>query len=236
MALPIIETPTYTCTQPSKPQVKISYRPFLVSEEKVLLMAQETGDPLAMMEAMKAVVSVCTFGKVDPDKLTSFDLEFIFLKLREKSVGETATIVIPCSECKQGIEVDVDLEQVTVDVDHSVNKKIQLTPNVGITLKHIDVASMIVLSDPKLSKADAITEAVIASIETIFDSEQVHLPERISKAELYTFVNSMNRTQMAQVEDFIAKTPKLSHTVECTCPKCKAPNTRVLQGIQSFFG
>jgi hypothetical protein len=236
MTLPVLETPTYTCTQPSKPQVKITYRPFLVSEEKVLLMAQETGDPITMMEAMKSVIRVCTFGKVDPDKLTSFDLEFLFLKLRIKSVGETATIVIPCDKCQASIEVDVDLEAVTIDVDTSTDTKIQLTPNVGITLKHIDVASMSTLSNPKLNKSDAITEAVIASIASIYDSEKVYLPDQVSKAELLTFVNSLNREQMSQIETFIAATPKLSHTIECTCPKCKEPNTRVLQGIQSFFG
>jgi hypothetical protein len=240
MALPILEAPTYITVLPSnqgkKNAPKLKFRPFLVAEEKILLMAQESGDPVQMMQAMKDVVRACTFGAIDPNALTTFDLEFIFLKLRIKSVGETASIILTCADCKMPIDIDVALDEVTVDHLPVIKAPIvQLTPNVGITLRYLTVADVAVLSDESMSKTDAITHAVACSIETIFDGANVHRPTNTPHAEMIAFIDSLSRAQMTEIESFIASTPKLSHVVKCECPKCKIEISRTLQGIQDFF-
>jgi hypothetical protein len=234
MALPILESPKYTVEIPSTKKA-IEYRPFLVKEEKILLMAQESQDSREMLNAMKDIIRACTFEKVDVNALTSFDLEYIFLKLRSKSVGEISNVNIKCSECEAQNPVEINLDEVQVKFDDSISKMVMITDTVGVNMRHIRVKDMSALTDDKKSQSDLINEVVIASIESIFDAEKVYLAENSTKAELITFINSLNRAQMQKIEAFIAAVPALKETVQFKCKGCGHDNSLELSGTQAFF-
>jgi len=234
MALPILESPKYTVEIPSTKKA-IEYRPFLVKEEKILLMAQESQESREMLNAMKDIIRACTFEKVDVNVLTSFDLEYIFLKLRSKSVGEISSVNIKCSACEVPNPVDINLDEVVVKFDDSVSKTIMITDSVGVNMRYIRVKDMGALTDDKKSQSDLINEVVIASIESIFDADKVYPSENSSKAELIVFINSLNRSQMQKIEAFIAAVPSLKETVKFKCKGCGHDNTLELSGTQSFF-
>lgn len=236
MALPIIESPKYSVRLPSTGKT-IEYRPFLVKEEKILLIAQESGNAREMISAMKDIVKACTFNKVDPNLLTSYDLEFLFLKLRTKSVGETSTVKIKCSECDTYTPVDINLEDIEISDVSQEPVNIMLTDNVGITMRHVRVRDLASLTDEKKSRSDILIETVIASIASIFDSNGVYPTDESSKEELVTFVNSLNRAHMKQIEEFISTTPKveLQAKFKCSDKGCNHENDKTLTGVQSFF-
>jgi hypothetical protein len=235
MALPTLESPKYSIRLPSSGKT-IEYRPFLVKEEKILLIAQESGNSREMLAAMKDIIKVCTFNKIDPNQLTSYDLEYLFLKLRAKSVGETSTIKIKCEKCETFTTVEVNIDEVGVEDVPTEPTNIMLNDNVGITMRHIRVKDLGLLTDKK-GQADLVTETVIASIASIFDSTAVHPTDEAKKDELVAFVNSLNRSHMKQIEEFISSTPKVECAVkfECSCETCKHENEVKLSGIQSFF-
>jgi hypothetical protein len=234
MALPILESPKYTVEIPSTKKA-IEYRPFLVKEEKILLMAQESQDSLEMLNAMKNIIRACTFEKVDVNALTSFDLEYIFLKLRSKSVGEISSVNIKCSSCEAPNPIEINLDEVVVKFDDSVSKTIMITDVVGVNMRYIRVKDMSALTDDKKSQSDLINEVVIASIESIFDAEKVYSAENSSKEELITFINSLNRSQMQKIEAFISAVPALKRTIQFKCKGCGHDNQLELSGTQAFF-
>jgi hypothetical protein len=237
MALPILESPKYSVTLPSTGKI-VEYRPFLVKEEKILLIAQESESNREMISAMKDIVKACTFDKVDPNSLTSFDLEYIFLKLRTKSVGETSTVKLKCANCETFVQVEVNLDDAKITpepITEPVN--IMLTANVGVTMRYIRVRDLALLTDEKKGRGDLIANTVIASIASIYDTNGVYLTDDSTKEELNAFVNSLNREQMTKIETFIGATPKIGLNVnfKCTNPKCNHMNEISLNGIQSFF-
>lgn len=234
MALPILESPKYTVEIPSSKKT-IEYRPFLVKEEKILLMAQESQDSREMLNAMKDIIRACTFEKVDVNTLTSFDLEYIFLKLRSKSIGEISHVNIKCSSCEVSNPIEINLDEVQVKFDDSVSRTIMITDSVGVNMRYIRVKDMSALTDDKKSQSDLINEVVIASIESIFDAEKVYAAENSTKAELITFINSLNRSQMQKIEAFIAAIPALKEDVKFKCKGCGHDNSLELSGTQAFF-
>jgi hypothetical protein len=235
MALPILETPKYTLTVPST-GATLEYRPFLVKEEKVLLIAQESDSQEEMLKAPKDVIRSCTFDKCDPNKLTSFDLEYVLLKLRSKSVGEIANINVKCSKCNHSNPIEVDLDSIAIECDTDL-PRIMLTDTVGITLRYIRVKDLGMLTKDNKKTGDLITDSIIASIDTIFDDKGVYKTDDTPKNELAAFVGSLNRAQMNKIEDFIANTPRLEKTVsfKCSNAECNAENEVVLAGIKTFF-
>lgn len=234
MSLPIISSPKYALEIPST-GVTVEYRPFLVKEEKVLLIAQESQDQAQIMTAIKDVVRACTYGKVDPDTLASFDLEYIFIKLRAKSVGEISTIGIACADCKTANTVDVDLDKISVSSTLPPSR-IQLTDTIGVSMKPMNMKDLSRIASKKNStSADQMIDSVIACIEHIYDDSTIYLKENSTRADLESFIGSLNRAQMQKIESFIMNLPKVEHTVEFTCTKCKCENKHVLSGVQSFF-
>lgn len=235
MALPILESPKYDISLPSTGKV-IQYRPFLVKEEKIMLMAQESGSSREMLSAMKDVVKACTFNKVVPNDLTSFDLEFLFLKLRTKSVGETSNIKIECSKCKEFTDVELNLDEIKSPKVNDHDNKLMLNDTVGIMMRYIRVRDLAQMTDEKSTSADTISTTIIASIQSIFDENGVYQTDESTKAELLSFVNSLNRAQVKEIEKFIATTPKVESVVKFECEHCKEKNETTLSGVQSFFG
>lgn len=235
MALPKIETPTFELKLPSSKKL-IKYRPFLVKEEKILLIANESKDSREIFNAMKDVIESCTFGKVEVDKITPYDLEYIFLKLRSKSVGETATVNLKCPECGEYNSVVVNLEKVEVVYPtEKLDPKVFITDKVGLTLRHLSVADIAALSEDKADESTMVTKALIRAIETIFDEDTVHQAKDTPEKELIEFIESLNRTQVEKINEFIQSTPKIEYTAKFKCTKCGKNVEVKLEGINNFF-
>lgn len=235
MPLPILETPKYSLTVPSTGKT-IEYRPFLVKEEKILLIAQETNDDSSILSALKDIIKACTFDAVNPSELTSFDIEYIFLKLRSKSVGETSDIRCKCEKCQtlNDISINIDNIEITWPIERD-NNVIMLTDTIGITLKYLSVADIDKLNLSSKKQADTIIETVIAMIENVFDDKGVYPAAQTSHTEMVTFISSLNRSQMSKIEEYINNLPKLQHDIKFTCISCKHTNEITLTGTQSFF-
>jgi len=230
MPLPVLETTTYNLVVPSTKK-KLKYRPFLVKEEKILLIAQESESENQILQAVKDIIESCTFSKIDVNKIPMYDLEYIFLKIRSKSVGEVISFQLKCEECGEYNKVELNLEDVEVQFpDEQIDPNIELTDSVGITLKPIN------LSDITKSKGkDAISEALMSSIDSIYDSDNVYSASTCSKKELETFVDSLTHQHLEKIQKYLLNQPTLKHTIEYTCEKCGHKNSYELSGLQSFF-
>jgi ribosomal protein L44E len=230
MPLPVLETPTYNLVVPSTKK-KLKYRPFLVKEEKILMIAQESQNESQVIKAVKDIISACTFEKIDTDKIPMYDIEYIFLKIRSKSVGETVSFRLKCSKCDEPNDVELNLEDVEVQYPKkNIEDNIKLNDTVGITLKPINLADV-----SKAKGKDAITEMLIASIDTIYDSDNVYKASDSTKKEMETFVDSLSHKHLEKIQEFIVNQPTLKHTIEYTCEKCGHKNSYELSGLQSFF-
>lgn len=231
MALPILEVSKYETVVPSTGK-RIQYRPFLVKEEKILLIAQESKDSEQIINALKAIINACTFEKLNVDELATYDLEYLFLQLRAKSVGETVDLQLNCEDCKVANHVTVDLSKVkVVQSSEKFESKIQLTDEIGITVRPIPVKEINNLSE----KPEDFVKMIGICIETIYDSNKIYNREDISEKEMITFVESLSRKQVEKIERFISNQPKLSHRETFTCINCKKKNSITIEGLQSFF-
>jgi len=228
MALPVIEAPKYALKIPSSGEM-IEYRPFLVKEEKILLIAKEEDNDNAMIRAMRDIIDACTFNKLDIYKLAMYDLEYIFLNLRAKSVGETAQIQLEGDDGEY-VPVEIDLTQVEVKGEVQLNSKIQITADVGITLKAPGLKDMERASNSK----DVITESIISVIDTIYDATDVYPSADSSSKELTAFVDSLTHSQLEEIKDWMEEMPRLEHTVSYEAKNGKKEE-RTLRGLGDFF-
>jgi len=238
MALPKIAAPKYVLTVPSTGE-QINYRPYLVKEEKLLMLAMESKDEMQMLNALKDIISGCTEGKVKPDKLKSFDLEYIFLQLRSKSVGENANILVKCSECETSNETAVNLTEIEVKGEMVNDFNLKLTDNVGIILKYPTIKdlqrSYTANKSKKQSQTELALSTVVSMIESIYDGEEIYPAESETQQSLVDFVESLSSDQFKKIFDFVSKIPKVSHDIEFKCNKCQHENKILLEGMQSFF-
>lgn len=230
MPLPVLNTPTYTIKLPSTGK-DIEYRPFLVKEEKILMIAQESKDQKQVMKAMRDIISSCTFGKVNADDCTVYDIEYLFLQLRSKSVGEIANVKIRCSKCGEYTPVEINLDEVGVIYPkEKIDPNIKLTDTVGIKLRPMQFRDAM-----KIQSDKDISGTIATVIESIYDSDNVYDIQSISKKELDAFIDSMNRKQLESIQKFIENQPRVQHIIEFDCEKCGHKNRHVLTGLASFF-
>ena len=237
MALPIIETATYELTLPSK-DVKIKYRPFLVKEEKVLLQALESNENIELVSALKQVCHACTFGSINIDELPTFDLEYIFLQIRAKSVGEVVTLKLLCpDDNKTYAEVEVDLSKVEVHVEEDHTNKIVIDEkkNIGIIMSYPTINSVDPTVDVKGMKTKQMFDLLANSIYQIYEGDKIHTPSDYSKKDLNKFIESLDSKAFQKVNNFFDTMPKLKQEVELENPKTKVKSKRTLQGLQDFF-
>ena len=233
MNLPKLETPKYQLTVPST-QKQSSFRPFLVKEEKILLIAQETGEESNMIRAMRDIIVSCTFGEIDPKTLTSFDLEYIFLKIRAKSVGEDAEIGVKCSKCGAIHTVKIDLDKVSLTKTKPLPKKIELTDTIGIIPQYIKLDDMIEMAAIK-DQGLLFTKTIASSVHSIYDATNVYPLSEASEEDVREFIDSLNRGQMEKIEEVFNSAPKLEKDISFTCKECNSKNKHTLSGIESFF-
>ena len=239
MALPILETTTFELRLPSS-DVKVKYRPFLVKEEKVLLQALESEQQKQIVQALKDIVSVCTFGTLNVDELPTFDLEYVFLQIRSKSVGEVAKLRLLCPDDKTTYtDVEVDLSTVDVHVDEEHNNKIMVDEEkkIGLLMKYPTINSIDPNKDYKKGADTKVLFKVIADgIYQIFEGDTVHMAKDYSADELNKFIESIDTKSFKKIQTFYETMPKLTHEVDVVNPKTKVTSKITLSGLSDFFG
>ena len=237
MALPKLDVPIYELTVPSTDE-KIKYRPFLIKEEKILLIAMESGENEDVIQAVKQIVSECTFNKLKLGSMPMFDVEYIFLQIRSKSVGEVSKLKVLCRDDGETYaNVEVDLTEIEVQVNDDHTNKIELTDEMGVIMRYptIDSFSTAGISD---ITADNMLDVIVTCIDKIYDKkgEDVYDSKDSSQKELMDFVEQMNTTQFQDVQAFFDSMPKLRHEITVVNPKTKVENVVALSGLNDFFG
>jgi hypothetical protein len=233
MTLPVINTPTYELEVPSTKE-KLVYRPFLVKEEKILLMAMEEEKDTQLNRALKQVVNNCTFEKIDVAKLPLFDLEYIFLRIRAKSVGEVAKIQVLCEDDGETyVPVEIDLETIEVEFQEDHSNKIELTDDISIVMGYPTFEYL--NFKPEETEVNQLFDIIASSIEQVYEGEKVYEKADFSKKDLKVFLESLTTAQFLKVQNFFETMPRLRHKIEVTNPKTKKKNEVTLEGLQAFF-
>lgn len=239
MTLPTQSTAIYTITIPSSKEI-FKYRPFLVREQKSLLIAQQSEDPMVMVDTLKHVVQSCSQTKIDVDKLAVFDLEYIFSQIRAKSVGEIVDLFFYCDTCddeKAKSKVSVDITKLQVEFFPEHQSKISLFDDVGVVMKYpnINVVKKIENLGSLRSEVDLVFDIIIECVDYIYDTSQVYYSKDQSKEELSEFINNLTSEQFQKIELFFETMPKLQQKVSYTCPLCSKEHNKTLEGLNNFF-
>ena len=233
MALPKLASAKFELTLPSTGE-KVEYRPFLVKEEKALMIAQQSGKSEDIMRAVKDVITSCTFEKVDAEKLPIFDLEYIFINLRAKSVGEIVKLMVTCPDDNTTkVQVDVDLTKIEChkEVGHDTN--IRLTDEIGLVMDYPRVSSVTELDLD--NEMESTFEVIKSCVRQVYDSNNVYEKVDMDKNDLDEFIESMSHDQFERVQEFFNTMPKVRHMIKVKNPKTGVDGEVVLEGMQSFF-
>ena len=236
MALPTIETPRYELTLPSQ-DVKVQYRPFLVKEEKVLMMAMESKENVEVITAIKNVLTACTFEKLNIDSLPMFDLEYLLLQVRAKSVGEVAKFKVLCPDDKKTYaDVEVDLTKVNVEVDDKHTNKLVVDEkrNLGVVLKYptMNVLKSGTMENPTTEQIfDVLTECV----DHIYEGDKIYPAKDSTQQEIKEFFEDLSQDSFVKIKSFFDTMPRLRYEVEVTNPVTNVKSKVVLSGLNDFF-
>ena len=236
MALPKLGYPTYELELPSTGKT-IKYRPFLVKEEKVLLMALESKDEKQVIGAVKDLIKNCVITRLKVESLPSFDLEYLFLKIRGASIGENITLTVTCLDDNETqVEANINIDEVEVFKPEGHDKKIMFDDKTGIVMRYPSMKEFV---DREFLQKEMKTEDVYGfiadSIDQIFDDEEVYDSSTTTKKEFRTFVDSLTTKQFEKIQKFYETSPKLSHTFKVVNPKTGKESSYTIEGLQSFF-
>tara|TARA_R100001443_G_scaffold8261_2_gene17565 strand:- start:102 stop:821 length:720 start_codon:yes stop_codon:yes gene_type:complete len=238
MPLPKISTPTYHLVLPSL-EKEITYRPFLVKEEKLLVLALESEDTKQITTAIKAVIKACILTKgIKVDTLPTFDIEYLFLNIRGKSVGESIDVNVICpDDRKTEVQVTIDLDDIKVTKSENHTNQIKVDDNIMIEMKYPSLNEFIKSNfDFKDgNQMDQSFELIAQCIDKIYTEDEVWAAEDCTKKEVNEFLESMNSSRFKGIEEFFTTMPKLSHTVKVKNPKTKVESDILLEGLASFF-
>ena len=239
MPLPKIATPTYSLVLPST-EKEISYRPFLVKEEKLLVLALESEDTKQITTAIKAVIKSCIQTKgIKVELLPTFDIEYLFLNIRGKSVGESLDVNIICpDDGKTNVPVTIDLDDIKVIKTEGHSNIVKLDDSLMMELKYPSLDEFI-KNNFDFKDENAMEQSfklIASSIDKIYNEEEVWVAADCTKKEINEFLESMNSSQFKKIEEFFTTMPKLSHTIKVTNPNTKVESEVVLEGLASFFG
>ena len=239
MPLPTISTPTYELVLPSSNR-KIKYRPFLVKEEKILILAMESQDTKQIARAVKDVISHCILSKgIKVEKLATFDIEYLFLNIRGKSVGEDIEVMVTCpDDNKTQVPMSINVDTIKVHIDEEHTKDIVLDDVYTLRMKYPSLTEFIKNNFGALEdmNVDDTFELIASCIDQVYSEEESWASEECTKKELTTFVESLNSSQFKKVEKFFETMPKLSHTVKVLNPNTNVESEIKIEGLQSFFG
>ena len=237
MALPILETATFELTLPSK-DVKVKFRPFLVKEEKILLQALESGSNTEMTNALKQIVHACTFGTIDINTLPIFDVEFIFLQIRAKSVGEITKLKLLCPDDKKTYaEVEIDLSKVEVHVaeNHTNNIVVDEKKKIGLVMSYPTINTVDPESGKEGMKTKQMFDMLANTVYQVYEGDKIHAASDYTKEELHKFLESLDSKAYKKINEFFDTMPKLKQEIELENPTTKVKSKLTLQGIADFF-
>ena len=244
--LPKIDVPLYEITLPLLKK-KVKFRPFLVKEEKILLMAAEYDDQDAILLAVKQIINNCCVSDIDIEDLPILDFEYFFMHLRARSVGEVVDLQYKCNntisgegeeekKCNTLVKLSFNVLEIEPEINN-INNKIQLTPNLGVVLKYPNFKNIEdITKTSDLSSTDLVSKTIINSIDFVYDNESVYYAKDTPEEELMEFIDSLTREQFGKIQEFFDTIPKLKKQIKFTCQKCAYEEELLLEGIQSFFG
>jgi len=234
MALPNLNQQTFELNVPSTDE-KIKFRPFLVKEEKILLQAQESKNSLELANALKTVIKNCTFDKINIEEYPSFDLEYIFLNIRAKSVGEIAELKVKCPDDNTTFaDVKIDLTKINVEVDVNHTNKIELNNKSGVVMTYPTMDTLL-SSNFENPTADDMLNIIAKCILQVYDGDTVYDKADTTDEERKEFLESLTQEQFKKLQEFFQTMPKLKHIVNVTNPKTKKKGKVTLEGLRSFF-
>ena len=237
MTLPSVETPRYELTLPSTDKV-VQFRPFLVKEEKVLLVAMESNNNTEIINATKEILNACTYEKLEIEKLPIFDIEYIFLQIRAKSVGEIAKFKMLCPDDKStytNVEVDLTKVNVQVDDEHTNNIVIDENRKLGVVFNYPTLEMTKAGFNIDETDINTLFDIMTTSIDHIYEGEKVYPAKDSTKEELKTFLESLPQKTFEKIKTFFETMPQLRHNIEVENPKTKVKSTIDLKGIRDFF-
>ena len=234
MALPRVNTPNYSLELPSTGKT-IKYRPFLVKEQKILLMAQDSGNEEEVADAMGKLVASCTYGDLDPALSPMFDLEYVFLNIRCKSVGSKVKVVVTCPDDEETkVPVEIDLEKIDVNMLDNHSTEIQITDEVKVNFRYPILKDMrgVTTDSTELDKVFHVMNKCISNIEF---GDDIYQRSDISEEELNNFIDELTSEQFEKIVEFFNTMPKVRHVINVTNPKTKKKSEVLLEGLQSFL-
>ena len=238
MPLPKIATPTYELVLPSSGR-KIKYRPFLVKEEKILIIALESQDQKQIANAIKSILSACILTRgTKVDKLSTFDIEYLFLNVRGKSVGEQIEVMVTCpDDGKTQVPMSINIDSIKVEKSDDHKTDIKLDDTYTLRMRYPSLNEFIKTNFTATDmKVDDTFELIASCIDQVYSEEESWTQNDCTKKELTEFLEQLNSSQFKEIEQFFDTMPKLSHKVKVTNPNTKVESEIVLEGLQSFFG
>ena len=239
MPLPTISTPTYELILPSSNK-KIRYRPFLVKEEKILILAMESQDSKQIARAVKDVLSKCILSKgIKVERLSTFDIEYLFLNIRGKSVGEQIEVMVTCpDDGKTQVPMSINIDSIKIQRDETHERDIKLDDTYTLRMKYPSLSEFIKnnFSSVENMNVDDTFDLIASCVDQVYSEEESWSHQECTKKELSDFVESLNSSQFKMVENFFTSMPKLTHTVKVTNPNTKVESEIKIEGLQSFFG
>lgn len=240
MALPMMSMPKYTMTIPSTNK-QVKFRPFVVKEEKALLLAQQSEDASVMVDTLKDVLTSCIEDKIDVNKLATFDLEYLFTQLRAKSVGENIELMFTCDSagCVDNedarVKIGIDLTSIAVHKDEDHTNNISLFADVGVVMKYPSIETIKKMQKLDDENLEMVFKIMSKSIDYIYQGEELYYANEQTDDELLTFVNNLTSEQFMKMQKFFQTMPKLRKEIEYDCPVCHTHHKQILEGMQSFF-
>lgn len=242
--LPKLDVPIYETKLISNGQV-VRYRPFLVKEQKLFLMAAESEDVNDTISSIKQVIKNCVLDEIDVDAMSTFDIEYLFLQLRARSVSEMVNLNFTCNnnviekneekKCGNNVKIDLNVLEIEPTIDPTHTNKVQITDKVGIVMKY-PTFGMINTMNLNTEDLSQILEMVIACVDYIYDDEQVYYAKDTPKKELVEFIENMKQSDLEKLSKFFSTLPKIKKDVKFHCSKCGYDEDITLEGVQSFFG
>ena len=237
MALPKLNTVKYELTVPSTGET-LKFRPFLVKEQKTLMIAQESEDEVVIQNALADVISACTFDKIDPWNVPSFDLEYIFLNVRGKSIGEMLEISVLCpDDMETRVPVKINLEEIEVTIDDDHSSLVDLDKNIKMVMKYptLKDVTKAITTDEGVTQTEQMFKMVKMCVDEIHDGETIYNHVDISDEDLEEFIDNMTTAHLEKVNTFFDTMPKLFHVVKIKNPNTEVESEVTLQGFDDFF-
>jgi len=235
MALPKLEAQVYELELPSTGE-KIKYRPFLVKEQKVLMIASESEDEKQIRDALAGIISACTYEKIDPFNVPMFDIEFLFLRIRGKSVGEKIELNLLCPDDNETrVKTTLNLEDVDVNMKAGHTSEISITDKIKIIMNYPTLNDMVGMTCTETAGINEVLYMIKNCVYEIHDGETVHSKIDISESDLNEFIDNLTSEQFESFGEFFETMPKVAHSVEVVNPKTKKKGEVIIEGIQSFF-